>query len=454
VKKYLSGVKYQDIPEEKRHQYRPCTVCSNYSHWRQMKAENKTICTDQDAEKRADTSYEKSDVTSGKQYSGWEYTCQICHAWKLGVTVPEARRDIIQKRTQKGIDRCKKYECALLAIQSDWSFLLIETKDDDVKSVASTATGGYPASSASAETEWEAASPASGMAETTSLPGGVQFTSKRQMKKAMRKEAVIKAASMKKIFAPIAHILALKETDMDKAVRAARRLQKHLNNEPFTDEEKDEETAMQLEIQYEGTLYKERAFADHEDKDRMRAVADYSDRWFALDSGMGFFNVYYVCKAGAALWPCNTLIISQEWDRLHQDMTATKQRWYCKECAAKYKVRYGVIVEITIGNRAFYAAAELPPWDIQDAKLMKIAEDYEQYKTPEELLAALPKIMPLDKKQFLTPTKNAGHFKFKADMLKNLPIFEWSQMYNFRGLEDLTGDCQPREIPDDSCDEC
>jgi hypothetical protein len=200
--------------------------------------------------------------------------------------------------------------------------------------------------------------------------------------------------------------LALKETDMDKAVRAARRLQKHLNNEPFTDEEKDEETAMQLEIQYEGTLYKERAFADHEDKDRMRAVADYSDRWFALDSGMGFFNVYYVCKAGAALWPCNTLIISQEWDRLHQDMTATKQRWYCKECTAKYKVKYGVMVEITIDSRAFYAVAELPPWDIQDAKLMKIAEDYEQYKTPEELLAALPKIMPLDKKQFLMPTKN------------------------------------------------
>ena len=133
-----------------------------------------------------------------------------------------------------------------------------------------------------------------------------------------------------------------------------------MNGEPHLDDEVDAEEADKLEVDFEEKFYKQRAFADHPEADRMRAVADYSDKRFSLEENLGSFNVFYVCTAGAVLWPCNTVISAMEWDRLHDDVTATKQRWYCKECGAKYKTKYGVTCEIIMGEKAFYALAELP----------------------------------------------------------------------------------------------
>ena len=154
------------------------------------------------------------------------------------------------------------------------------------------------------------------------------------------------------------------------------------------------------------------------------------------------------------MWPCNTLILAMEWDRLHDDVTSTKQRWYCKECHAKYKTKYGVMVEITMGTRAFYALAELPPVQVMDAKLMAVGEMFENFKTPEEFLEALPQIKPLDKKTFLTPTQNVGHYKFNDNMIKDVPKFQWTQLYNLRRVDDVTGKAEPKVVPDESEDEC
>ena len=185
----------------------------------------------------------------------------------------------------------------------------------------------------------------------------------------------------------------------------------------------------------------------------MRAIADYSDKWFDIKQTKGSFNCFYVCKAGAVLWECNTLITATEWERLHDDVTATKQRWYCKECHAKYKTKYGVMVEITMGERAFYALAELPSMQIYDAKLMAVQEMYEKYKTPQEFLAALPQIKPLDRNKFLKPTLNPGHFKFNAEMIKDVPKFQWEQLYNLRRVDENTGKSEPRIVPDEE-EEC
>ena len=88
-------------------------------------------------------------------------------------------------------------------------------------------------------------------------------------------------------------------------------------------------------------------------------AADYADEWF------GSFNqklrVYYVCRAGAAEWPCDTLILSKEWHRMHKDPMASKQRWYCEECDAKYKTKYGVVCELLMGDGNLrYCAAPIP----------------------------------------------------------------------------------------------
>ena len=211
-------------------------------------------------------------------------------------------------------------------------------------------------------------------------------------------------------------------------------MQKCLKGEPLKVDEKDAEMADEIEIDFEVKLYKERAFEGYEGIERqlMKNAADYSDQWFK--EGNVQFNVYYVCKSGHLQWPCNTAIESMAWDRLHDDPQAVKQRWYCKMCTAKYKTKFGVLVEFVLeqgGKKvAMYALGDLPPFDIQDAKLMKIEETFSAYKTPEALLAALPKVTPLDRTHFLKETNMPGHWSFDNKMFETISKFDWNQLYN------------------------
>jgi hypothetical protein len=60
---------------------------------------------------------------------------------------------------------------------------------------------------------------------------------------------------------------------------------------------------------------------------------------------------------------------------------------------------------------------------------MKIEEDLKKYDTPQALLAALPKVTPLARGDFLQDTAFAGHFKFKLAMMAGLEKMQWSQLY-------------------------
>ena len=106
------------------------------------------------------------------------------------------------------------------------------------------------------------------------------------------------------------------------------------------------------------------------------------------------------------------------------------RRWYCGICRARYKTKYGVLVEIILNGKAMYCKADLPPHAIQDAKLMKIEEDFKEYSTPEALLAALPRVSPLDRKVFLVDTAVVGHYKIDETMLSGVAKLEWNQLYN------------------------
>jgi hypothetical protein len=162
----------------------------------------------------------------------------------------------------------------------------------------------------------------------------------------------------------------------------------------------------------------------------MRNAADYSDRWFK--DGIREFRVYYICVAGGA-HPCNTVIEAMAWDRFKKELEATGQRWYCKMCYAKYKTKYGVLVEMINGKQACYCLGAIPPFDISDAKLMAIQQQFSQYSTPAELLAALPTIKPLARGDFLKETSYEGHYTFNAEMMVGLETMNWSQLYNMTG---------------------
>ncbi len=163
----------------------------------------------------------------------------------------------------------------------------------------------------------------------------------------------------------------------------------------------------------------------------MRNAADYSDRWFK--NGKMEFRVYYVCTAGGSIYPCNTVIEATAWDRLIDQLEATGQRWYCEMCHAMYKTKYGVLVEMTNGSQACYCLGEPPPFDIQDAKMMKIEETFKQFTTPQELLDALPSIKPLAGGEFLKETAYEGHYSFNKQMMEGLESMNWSQLYNMTG---------------------
>ncbi len=400
---------------EADYQLRQCKTCNKSFHWRRMKHEYVTTFADKDAWERRDTAAEKEDIKTGKQYGNYIYQCVECYARENNMDLATARRDIKQKRTEKGIARCKAFEIAKTHVQEIFRFLVICPRDSPAAaSESDLADGG------------EEASPESGLAP----PQVVKVKSEKERKDFIRKQAMLKVASMKTIFLPMAHILALKYQDMEAANKAAKKLVNWLNGKPDDDDETDEGKGCEVEIEFEETLYKERAFAGHEEQRRMVNAADYSDQWFKFDDTA--FNVYYCCMSGPELWPCHTLIESMAWDRFKDDPAATGQRWYCKECRARYKTKFGVVVEILANNTALYCKAELPPFDLQDAKSMKIEEDYKQYDTPEKLLEALPRIKPFDRSLFLKPTQHEGHYHFDEFMYSELECLEWSQLYNFR----------------------
>ena len=118
-----------------------------------------------------------------------------------------------------------------------------------------------------------------------------------------------------------------------------------------------------LEEKLREAASRERAFESRgEDQRKFVNAADYADGW--VDDGAGSqFNVYYICRSDqGAGWPnCNTLIESKQWDRLHEDPNATGQRWYCCNCGAKYRTKFGVLIEWKINGIAHYLLAELPP---------------------------------------------------------------------------------------------
>ena len=145
----------------------------------------------------------------------------------------------------------------------------------------------------------------------------------------------------------------------------------------------------------ERALNRRRAFEKHNDgswegyiKQRdMRRAADYRGERFASEASQ--FPCYYICRAGGSEWPCCAVTLSTEWDQLHADPLASKQRCYCPECNAKCKTTCGMLAELRFGPNLSCCSADCPDDDIFDPKCFSIKQRFPDAATSAQILAAL-----------------------------------------------------------------
>ena len=369
------------IPKEHYHKYRTCITCRFAHHWRRMENKNQNVATTEEALQRQGTSAEKEDIAEGLQYGDYTYTCCSCVAYRDGITLHDASRQVKQARTAKSMQRSKDFEVARAAIQQEYYFLLVHIPDgvhDDRKA------------------------PASGGQITKEEVQGLRH---REVEKLIRQKATLRVKSLKEIFQPWGEILYLKAQDERKATQVCLKMQRYLKGESPEDIEMDMAMLDNIDEELEEANAHQRGFSKYgENQQKMRNAADYSDRWLKHKKGNTEIevNVYYVCMSGGEGHECCTVIESKMWDTLKEELEATGQRWYCGICNARYRPAMGVLMEIRVGTDAMYIKGSLPTRGIQDAKMMYIEQEFANYTSPKALLDALPDVSPLDKNVFMS----------------------------------------------------
>lgn len=69
-------------------------------------------------------------------------------------------------------------------------------------------------------------------------------------------------------------------------------------------------------------------------------------------------------------------------------MSATRQRWYCPLCRRRYWTRFCLMCELLFADKALCALADLPPFGLDDARVMAVQARFCHIQSAEELLAA------------------------------------------------------------------
>jgi hypothetical protein len=170
------------------------------------------------------------------------------------------------------------------------------------------------------------------------------------------------------------------------------------------------------------------SFTSKSNPHEWRLASDYSE--CMVSSVVGAFNYYFVCKAGG-INPCWTMINSKNWTQYHADPIANKQRWYCKVCGARYKTRYGVLIEIVQKDTAKYMMAGFPPDSIGDVRAAAMERKHSEACTPAELFAAVPNLVPRSK--LLLQVVEEGVYSITTpEALLSCGAFKWEQMFNLK----------------------
>ena len=154
---------------------------------------------------------------------------------------------------------------------------------------------------------------------------------------------------------------------------------------------------------------------------------------------------YYVCMSCMSSGEDKCCTAIEQNSLVSNSENSRPWRWYCGCCDARWKVKYGVLYEFTVGDHVMYCKGDIQPCRIMEAYLT----DPESFHNidAESLANVFPGISPLDKNVFLTQayryeekknldrgvwtpvsTPIAGHWKMNKTMYDNLYSTEWESV--------------------------
>ena len=357
-----------------------CKLCGEQGRWKDMISIKIWL-------HRQETSADAPD-----EYK-WEYTCVLCHARVNGLTVEEARADVMAQRSTPAYARKRTVEYKLA--------------EEKVK----------------AREDIE----------------GVSRSGRR----------ALLFSEFEELIAPLGNVVVRKLhqlTARAKNVKEYDELLESFKNE--RDSNKQYEMMIRLE---ELDQEMERnsaplAFADKPDQEEWVAACTYSDQWVELENGRGFIRAWYICthtKKGTVP-PCCTLISSKRWRRkIDTVLWAKGQAYYCLACDCKYNHNFGMLVQFMVRGVSIFIRADVPNFDLEDvrAMYMETQKKYASMPTARELFNSLPALMPTDAEGLMRPAVASDMYdptdpKYIADIpytmkiwsldrINALPAFKW-----------------------------
>ena len=150
------------------------------------------------------------------------------------------------------------------------------------------------------------------------------------------------------------------------------------------------------------------------------------------------------CGSGGETGPCCTVTIGltpdlREWRRFVSAPSAVRQRWYCRTCYARYKTRFGVLLELRDElQNVYWISCDLP--GVRNDGTWLAAGAARWATSPRELPNMMDEIHPYAGDGFLrsaTPSEclggdNTGVYKVvDLQAYRAMPVWPWSSFLAF-----------------------
>ena len=149
----------------------------------------------------------------------------------------------------------------------------------------------------------------------------------------------------------------------------------------------------------------------------------YHDEWVNTENGG--LRAWYVCLQdwGGTCAPCGTVMPSKQWT----------PRFACVCCGTKYRINYGMLVEVHTKWASTFRLADGFPGDVEDIRAMFL----EKKLAPMDFGPMDPQVVlrPLEPGETDEGDVDPGTISqvFKVQGLKDIPKWEWCQIWALLG---------------------